>query len=425
MYRTHCFLLFLLLMMVSFEAWSGVASDNKEKTEENIRFQLAQNRLFLLQGKLREAEKSLLDAERLGAKGSKEYLVAKINTCMRVLCGKDGWAAVQDVERRFPKEKGLQELARRYRSASGSSIGSRLSLTQAGNAREDKIVRLYSEARVDNRIYLGAISDINRVSLEGVRNVRNGQTVNRKRTAVSSELYVEGALSHRILGRLQLFAGNDSVGIGHILTRQDGLGSSSLRLAWQQPEWSYNESIAFDGTRDSVLVQREQQLSNTLSASLGGGAAQYRFDGDKVADSLLLQGALNYRLSERKLVTRFLGKGSYIGLRYALDAEYAGDTRTRTATDGSLFRPLDLQDREFHSVTTTIGKSWSSGLVAEGYGGYINDRFGGAGPLFGGAVGYSLHNGLELASEFTQSISSSGSSEDTYTYGGLRLNWQY
>jgi hypothetical protein len=196
-----------------------------------------------------------------------------------------------------------------------------------------------------------------------------------------SGLRVEGAA----------YASDAGPGAGTAVTIPDAKGTSAVRLDLNRPYWEFTQSLAGDGTRSRVEINRETVLSPRLSASLTAALNRYNLrEVSDAASSAAAQGRVTYRLLPHP----------QLSLEYNLDAEHKLSVATREAVDGSEFHPLPLVNREVHSAGVTVAGELLRNVQASASAGYAVDRFGGRAPFvsanlnyknrgrFGGGIGF-------------------------------------
>ena len=215
-----------------------------------------------------------------------------------------------------------------------------------------------------------------------------------------------------------LFLTGDTPGAGIRVELPDESGVTALRAEFRRPNWDFFQSIIDRGTRDRVAVGRRQQLTGNLTGRLEVGANRYGIASDReVASTMSVTGEL-----------RFGGLAGVRGLSaaYVLDGEYLLRRDERTGPEGQRFAPLQIVDREVHALTLGYARAWGSSakegiFTTEFSGGYGVDRYGRAGPLVAGSVGYVLNRfEARLRGSYVENI---GRTQGTTTVVGGSLSW--
>jgi hypothetical protein len=138
-----------------------------------------------------------------------------------------------------------------------------------------------------------------------------------------------------------------------------------------------------------------------------------------VADTISLSGELRL--------------GSLAGIRglstaYVLDSEYLLRRTDRIGADGQRFAPLQVFEREVHALTLGYAGGWKDStreraLTYELSAGYGVDRYGKAGPLVAGNLGYVLGTlEVRLRGSYVENI---GRSRGATTVLGGSLTWVF
>ncbi|MDO9711749.1 hypothetical protein [Paracraurococcus lichenis] len=217
-----------------------------------------------------------------------------------------------------------------------------------------------------------------------------------------------------------LFLGDTALGAGLRAELPDSSGVTALRAEYRRPNWDFFQSMINYGTRDRLAVGRRQQLISNLSGRLEVGVNRYGVAGDRdVTATTSLAGEL--RLGE-------IGGLRGLSAAYILDAEYLLRQDERTGPDGQRFTPLQIVSREVHALTLGYARTWGAS-PAEGManlelsGGYGVDRYGKAGPLLAGSVGYVRGRfELRLRGSYVENI---GRARGTTSVFGGALTWYF
>ena len=215
-----------------------------------------------------------------------------------------------------------------------------------------------------------------------------------------------------------LFVTGDTPGFGVRAELPDDRGATSLRAEYRRPNWDFVQSLVGDGTRDRLAVGRRQQFTGDLTGRLDIGANRYGIDGDRNAASTFAVGG------ELRLGNLASIRG--LSAAYVFDGEYVLQRDERIGANGQTFAPLQILDREIHAATVGYsgarGTSAAEGLLTyEVSAGYGVDRYGKAGPLVSGVLGYALGNvEVRLRGGYVQNI---GRARSTNTVLGGSLTW--
>jgi hypothetical protein len=214
-----------------------------------------------------------------------------------------------------------------------------------------------------------------------------------------------------------LFASGDTLGAGLRAEFPDDYGVTGLRAEYRRPNWDFFQSMIDHGTRDRVAIGRRHRLTNDLTGRLEVGANRYGIEGDRDA-------------AKTASVTGELRLGDLAGLRglstaYVFDGEYVLRRSEQTDPTGQRFAPLQILDREVHAIILSYAGAWGDNavglLTTDVSGGYGVDRYGKAGPLFSGALGYARNRfEVRLRGSYVENI---GRARGTTTVFGLALTW--
>lgn len=219
-----------------------------------------------------------------------------------------------------------------------------------------------------------------------------------------------------------IYANNATAGAGLEHGWWDARGSTKLRGEFNRPYWDYIETVIEDGTKSDIHLERKQIFSKDVVGAFGGGYNHYALDGVwDAADALAWNAALEYALP----LSFFERTENEINLSasYTADAEYFTFVKRRGPAGGR-YKPLSASDYEVHAGTFSIGKTFFSDLLLQGYGGYSYNRLNdNGGPLYGVSLGYSLSDKLNV--EFRASHTDSGGENNAQSEDqlGLNLKW--
>ena len=217
-----------------------------------------------------------------------------------------------------------------------------------------------------------------------------------------------------------LFLSEGTPGLGLRAELPDDAGATLLRAELRRPYWDFFQAMIDRATRDRVAAGRRQVLPDDLGARLEVGANRYGIAGDRDVGSTV---SVNGELRQGNL-----GGLRGLSVAYLLEAEYLLRRDERTTAGGQRQAPLQLLDREVHAVALGYARSWRTdwpgGLItAELSAGYGVDRYGRAGPILGGAVGYAFEQfDLRLRGSHVENI---GRARGTTTVFGGSLTWYF
>ncbi|HEY6340544.1 MAG TPA: hypothetical protein VIY49_03555 [Bryobacteraceae bacterium] len=214
-----------------------------------------------------------------------------------------------------------------------------------------------------------------------------------------SGLRVEGAA----------YASDAGPGAGGAVMIPDARGTSTVRLDLNRPYWEFTQSLAGDGARSRVEVNRETVLSPRLSASLTAALNRYNLrQVSDAASSAAAQGRVTYRLLSHPRLS----------LEYNLDAEHKLSVATREAADGSEFRPLPLVNREVHSAGVSVAGQPLRNVEASAAAGYAIDRFGGRAPFVSANLNYKNRGRFGGGIDFDRRLYFLNTAQTVTTFGG-------
>jgi hypothetical protein len=266
---------------------------------------------------------------------------------------------------------------------------------------------------------LGVAADVAQVDAAQVQ--RSGGTIGSfsgQRRKTEFFLQHDGIDGRVVVG--SLFATEKTLGGGVRVEAPDDFGMTTLRAEYRRPNWDFFQSLIDYGTRDRLAIGRRQLIISDLTGRLEVGVNRYGIETDRGnAATTSLSGELRL--------------GKLAGLRglstaYVFDGEYVLRRSEQTDAAGQRFVPLQILDREVHAVTLSYAGVWGDSmakglLTAELSGGYGVDRYGKAGPLVSGAVGYGLNQlDVRLRGSYVENI---GRARGTTTVLGLALTWSF
>jgi tetratricopeptide (TPR) repeat protein len=167
-----------------------------------------------------------------------------------------------------------------------------------------------------------------------------------------------------------LFGSDRGAGAGTTFTHHDLRGSWKVTAERGRPFWEFVESVAGDGRKDRISVQRDWRFSADTAAWAIVDWNGYRLRSEAgAASTALTLGVIRTVRHQAPTLT----------LQYGLDKEHVRSADVVTTTDGRVFMPVPLTSREVHlagAVTRfPIHRIWEVDASA----GYTVDRFGGRG----------------------------------------------
>jgi tetratricopeptide (TPR) repeat protein len=171
-----------------------------------------------------------------------------------------------------------------------------------------------------------------------------------------------------------VFGTGSGLGGGGTFERHDLRGAWKATVEHGRPFWELVESVAGDGRKDRLGIQRDWRFS---ADSAGWGMLdlnRYRLSGGASASTTALT---------LGVVRTVRHASPTLTLQYGVDKEHVRDVTRTSALDGRLFAPIPLVSREVHLagvVTRLPVRLWD----VEGSAGYTVDRFGGRGSFLTG-----------------------------------------
>jgi hypothetical protein len=219
-----------------------------------------------------------------------------------------------------------------------------------------------------------------------------------------------------------VYGNNDTAGGGLQYRMWDHQGSTTLQLNANRPVWDYPETVAEDGTKDNVRLERRQVITNHLEATLSGVYNNYNLRDDRSAAQaggwdLNISYTIPFSISEKK------HEDVILGAYYTGDAEYFSGVDHRMTPGGIIFSPLPVASYEIHALNASVGSQIASSCYVEAHGGYAIDRMTEEkGPVFGGSLNFSLTDalGFELHGFRTLLGGVNGSEKEEQVGGGLK-----
>ena len=109
------------------------------------------------------------------------------------------------------------------------------------------------------------------------------ERANRQKANVYVEHFFDNGHSAKagVYGASKIFGGHAS------FTLTDSLGSTTLEGKLRRPDWDYSETVIYNGTRDTVALNRILNLTENFEIEAEGGFNNYNVDGiDNIAQFL-------------------------------------------------------------------------------------------------------------------------------------------
>lgn len=388
-----------------------------------LRLRLLEAQLLLQTGQLGEAHQRY-EALRQDMPASPDPLNGLASLALRSGRWREAKALYQEALLLDPGEPGAAAAVRAIERATAPRLRSEVEYRETeggvGTGRATAVIGGVSGQQPFGQGWrLGFAADFAQVDASQVLK-RNGTVGSFSGQRQRAEVYVQhdSVGGQVIVG--SLFLNGDTPGLGLRAELPDTWGATTLRAEYHRPNWDFFQSLIDYGTRDRLAVGRRQQLTSDLTGRLDVGGNRYGIQGDRdVADTISLSGELRL--------------GSLAGIRglstaYVLDSEYLLRRTDRIGADGQRFAPLQVFEREVHALTLGYAGVWKDStreraLTYELSAGYGVDRYGKAGPLVAGNLGYVLGSlEVRLRGSYVENI---GRSRGTTTVLGGSLTWVF
>jgi tetratricopeptide (TPR) repeat protein len=220
-----------------------------------------------------------------------------------------------------------------------------------------------------------------------------------------------------------LYVANEIVGGGGEYRWWDYRGVTTFQANLYRPNWDFVESVVSRGTKSNVLVQRQQRLTDDITATIGAGFNHYELnDVDNAAQAPTWNANIGYNRNFT------LGDGLLrdwnFGAYYNVDAEYYTHVESRVGPGNVRFKPLPAEDYEIHSFYGSLGKAFLESLLVEAYGGYsVNRLTGFSGPLYGTLINYAPMDQLGLEVRASRSQLGGQSNREQVDQVGMNVKW--
>ena len=216
-----------------------------------------------------------------------------------------------------------------------------------------------------------------------------------------------------------LYAGAPGMGAGGEIGWRRASHELVLRASYNEPFFSFVESIVNDGVRHQV--EASLLLRGARHWSAGATAAYNRYDlnnVDSAATTLAIDGFARYETPLDDRVTLIFS--------YALDAEYVGSVAVRTDALSAAFQPLPLSDREVHSLGVGLYAEWERGFSADAIVGYSYDRYAEGGAFARANLNYDVSDRWRaFANASYAQVNSRGTGGGAVTAGGVGLTYRF
>ncbi|MBV9507862.1 MAG: hypothetical protein JO323_22965 [Acidobacteriia bacterium] len=253
-------------------------------------------------------------------------------------------------------------------------------------AQSEDLIRIMGEQMLGAfRLRFGLDQDI--ASVQSVRSVTGVlapfQGVLRRGEAAVQREWEDGTRME-----VSMYGGGSMPGGGGAITHPDDRGSTTFRIEYERPYWDSAESLAGDGTRDRIQLNRETTIGSRTSVKLGAGWNRYDLKGvSDAATSTAAQATVAVRLNSKP----------QINLEYTFDGEYRLSVASRTDSAGIQFQPLPWVNREVHSAGLNIAGQLLPGVNVNAAAGFAADRFGGRAPFADVGLSYQSRGRLGAA----------------------------
>jgi hypothetical protein len=184
------------------------------------------------------------------------------------------------------------------------------------------------------------------------------------------ELSGAAPLGSGATARGTLFGTPGGLGAGGSATWHGVRGASTITAEFGRPFWEFLESVADDGRRDRLGVQRQWRLGASTAAWALLDWNRYR----------LASGASTSTVAFTAGAVRTIRRGRpTLTLQYGIDKEQRLSSTVVRADDGLEFTPVPLVSREVHLLGMIAALETIPLGRIEATGGYTFDRFGGRG----------------------------------------------
>jgi tetratricopeptide (TPR) repeat protein len=167
-----------------------------------------------------------------------------------------------------------------------------------------------------------------------------------------------------------VFGTGGGIGGGATVERHDLRGAWKATVEHGRPFWELVESVAGDGRKDRLGLQRDWRFSADSAGWAVLDLNRYRLSaGASASTTAMTLGFIRTVRHATPMLT----------LQYGVDKEHVRDTTRATAFDGRIFAPVPLVSREVH-LAGVVTRFPVRGLwEMEASAGYTVDRFGGRG----------------------------------------------
>jgi hypothetical protein len=190
------------------------------------------------------------------------------------------------------------------------------------------------------------------------------------RTLTRFEAGLSAPLSPGTSVSAALFGTGSGLGAGGTFERHDLRGAWKATVEHGRPFWELVESVAGDGRKDRVGIQRDWRFSADSAGWAVLDFNRYRLsEGASASTTALTLGFIRTVRHASPMLT----------LQYGVDKEHVRDATRTTAFDGRVFAPIPLVSREVHLAGLVTRFPVRRLFDMEASAGYTADRFGGHG----------------------------------------------
>ena len=198
---------------------------------------------------------------------------------------------------------------------------------------------------------------------------------------------------------------------GHVnFESRDLTGSYQVKGQFNEPNWDYGSTVAFDGRKTALAISRQERISSRLRLSAETGDSVFSLKSvDDAAQDFTVKGLASYLLIPGDLP---------VELSYGFNGDYFYKKTFSTARNGKKYGIFSAESTEFHAlnvgITKTISQESSNTIrpiSISAFGGYAYDRLGSGAPQGGVRVRGGWWRGPEFFFEVARSFSTIGASE--------------
>lgn len=284
----------------------------------------------------------------------------------------------QKAVRAEPDREEWQDALEGLRSSRPDFVRSEVDWKTVGPQWRERILRTTAERALGSSWRSGLSYDRNQAEVGSVL-TGSGTFTGFRGSRQRGELWLERENYSGPL-RLSLFGGGSSAGVGAAWTAIDTQGRTKVQFDWRRPYWEFIESVAGNGVRNRMEIERQQRFGRRMAAWATAGWNRYGLAGTPTAaKSVGLSGGLAYSVLARR---------PQVALQYGFDTERSLYRATKTGPGGQPFHPLPLVSREVHAFSVAAAGTLREFTNYDATAGYAVDRLGGKGPFFSARLTY-------------------------------------